>query len=211
MIILIFINIFNRLCADHSSRREDREKGHNEQSRPAHHTKRKFQVIEIPAVVRVQPTRPSPTIISLSLSSVPTTSMCTSIHSIETSTRSTLETREAAHPLPQTKFPTRTFASFSNPSLKKNESAVYSETSEKKTPIRNKRRHPKNETRHTTEVLGHPSSVSPELQEPSTEEVIVSPHFEQDKTTTDKSGLLPTTPYVKNGLINCCREHLFAL
>ena len=153
--------------------------------------------MKIPAGVRAKPTRPSPTTISLSLSSVPTTSVCTSIHSIETSTRSTLETRKV----------TGTFAPFSNPSTKRKESAVYSETSERKTPIRKKRSYAKNETRNMTEVSRHLLSVSPEPREPSTAEagVISSPHFEQDKTTTDKSGSLSTTSHAYNGgLINCC-------
>ena len=204
--ISIFFNIFIRLRAEHSSRREDREKGHNEQSGPGFHTKSKFQVMEIPARVRAQPSRPSPTTISLPLSSVPTTSVCTSIHSIETSTRSTLETRKAASPLPQTtKSSTRTFAPFLNPRTKKKETAVYSETSKKKSPLRNKRSHAKNETRNMTEAIRHPSGFSLEPREPFTAEAGVSRHFEQDKTTTDKSGLLPTTLYTKsNGLINCC-------
>ena len=208
MSISIFLNIFNRLCADHSSRREDREKGHNEQSRPVHHTKRKFQVMEIPARVTVQPIRPSPITITLSLSSVPTTPVCTSIHSVETSTRNTLETRKAADPLPQTnKSPTRTFAPFSNPNTKKRGTYVHSETGEKKKPIRNKRWHKKDKTRKVTEDISHLSGVSPEPRETSTAGagVIFSPHFEQDKTTTYKFSL-PTTSYTAhNGLINCCQ------
>ncbi|XP_015777661.1 PREDICTED: uncharacterized protein LOC107355591 [Acropora digitifera] len=179
---------------EHSSRRENREKGNNEQSIPAHHTKRKFQVIEIPAGVRVQPTRPSPITISLPLSFVPTMSVSTSIHSIDNSTRSIRETRIAADPLPQTKkSPTRTFAPFSSPSTKKKETAVYSETGEKKNTIRNKRWHSKFETRNMTEALKQSSDVSPEPWEHSTEAgVIFSPHFEQDKTTTYKFSLRTT-------------------
>ncbi|XP_015771234.1 PREDICTED: uncharacterized protein LOC107349563 [Acropora digitifera] len=175
---------------EHSSRREDRERGQNEQSRPEHHTKRKFQVMEILAGVNVQPTRPNPTTIShsLSLSLVLTTSVSTSIHSIETSTTSTLETRKAANPLPQTKkSPTRTVAPFSNPSTKNKETAANSETGEKKRPIRDKRWHPKNETRYTTEALTQSSGVSPTPREPSITAaagVIFLPYFGQDETMT---------------------------
>ncbi|XP_029202600.2 uncharacterized protein [Acropora muricata] len=180
---------------EHSSRREDREKGNNEQFMPAHHKKRKFQVMEIPAGVRVQPTRPSPITISLPLSFVPTMSVSTSIHSIDNSTRSIRETRIAADPLPQTKkSPTRTFAPFSSPSIKKKEAAVYSETGEKKNTIRNKRWHSKFETRNMTEALKQSSDVSPEPWEPSTATgVIFSSHFEQDKTTTYKFSLRTTS------------------
>ena len=157
--VWLFFNISIDLCAEHSSRREDRERGQNEQSRPEHHTKRKFQVMEILAGLKVQPTRPSPT--TISLSPVLTTSVSTSIHSIETSTRSTLGTRKAADPLPQTKSPTRTFVPFSDPSTKIKETAVHSDTGEKKGPIRNKRWHPKNETRNMTEALTQSSGVSP--------------------------------------------------
>ena len=185
--ISIFFNLSIRLRAEHSSGREDREKGNNEQAMRAHHTKRKFQVMEIPAGVRAQPSRPSPTAISLSLSSVTTTSVCTSIHFIETSTRSTLEIRKTANPLPQTKkSPTRGFAPFSNPSAKEKEIAVYNETSEKKSSLRNKRSHAKKETRNMTEDLRHPPGVSPEPRESSTT---------AGKMTTVKSDLLPMTSY----------------
>jgi len=118
---------------EHSSRLKDSKKEQNEQSRPAHHSKKKFQAVEILAGARVQPTRTSPATICVSLSPVPTTSVYTSIYSIETSARSTLETNEAADLLPQTKkSPTRTFAPFSNPSAKKKETAAHSETGEKK-------------------------------------------------------------------------------
>ena len=160
--------------------------------------------MEILAGARVQPTRTSPATICLSLSPVPTTSVYTSIYSIETSARSTLETNEAADLLPQTKkSPTRTFAPFSNPSAKKKEAAVHSETGEKKKLIRNKRWHTKNETANMTEVLRHPLGVFPEPREPSTAAdgagVIFSPHFEQDETPTYNFSL-PN----KQGLINCC-------
>lgn len=126
--------------------------------------------MKILAGVNVQPTRPSPTTIShsLSLSPVLTTSVSTSIHSIETSTTSTLETRKAANPLPQTKkSPTRTVAPFSNPSKTIKETAVHSETGEEKRPIRDKRWHPKNETRYMTEALTQSSGVSPTPRKPS--------------------------------------------
>lgn len=203
-IILIF-NICIRLCAEHSSRLKDSKKEQNEQSRPAHHSKRKFQAVEILAGARVQPTRTSPATICVSLSPVPTTSVYTSIYSIETSARSILETNEAADLLPQTKkSPTRTFAPFSNPSAKKKETAAHSETGGKKKLIRNKRWHTnKNETANITEVLRHHLGVSPEPREPSTAAagagVIFSPHFEQDKTPTYNFSL-PN----KQGLINCC-------
>ena len=205
MTISVFLNTLNCLCAEHSSRREDREKGNNEQSMPAHHKKRKFQVMEIPPAVRVQPTRPSPITISLSLSFVPTMSVSTSIHSIDNSTRSIRETRIAADPLPQTKkSPTKTFAPFSSPSIKKKEAAVYSETGEKKNTIRNKRWHSKFETRNMTEALKQSSDVSPEPWEPSTAAgVILLSHFEQDKTTTYKFSLGTTSNTVYYGLINC--------
>ena len=197
------------LCAEHSSRREDRERGKNEQSRPAYHTKRKFQVMEILAGVQVQPPRLSPTTISLSLSTVFTTSVSTSIHSIETSTRSTLETRKAANPLPQAKIsPTRTVAPFSNPRTKIKETAVYGETGEKKRPIRNKRSHTKNETANMTEVIRPPSGVSPEPREPSTAAgagVIFSPHLEQNKTMTYNFSLCTNVSATDDeGLNNCC-------
>ena len=205
MTISVFLNTLNCLCAEHSSRREDREKGNNEQSMPAHHKKRKFQVMEIPPAVRVQPTRPSPITISLSLSFVPTMSVSTSIHSIGNSTRSIRETIIVADPLPQTKkSPTRTFAPFSCPSIKKKEAAVYSETGEKKNTIRNKRWHSKFETRNMTEALKQSSDVSPEPWEPSTAAgVILLSHFEQDKTTTYKFSLGTTSNTVYYGLINC--------
>ena len=211
MTISIFLNNnLNCLCAEHPSRHEDREKGNNEHSLPAHHTKRKFQVMEIPAGVRVQPTRPSPITISLSLSFVPTMSVSTSIHSIHNSMRSIRENRIAADQLPQTKkSPTRTFAPFSSPSTKKKETAVYSETDEKKNAIRNKRWHSEFETRNMTEALTQPPDVSPEPWQPSTAAgvgVIFSPHFEQDKTTTDKFLLHTTSNVAHYGLINCCHS-----
>ena len=206
---IFFFKISILLCAEHSSPREDRERGKNEQSRPAYHTKRKFQVMEILAGVKVQSTRPSPTTISLSLSPVFITSVSTSVHSIETSTRSTLETRRAANPLPQTKIsPTRTVAPFSNPSTKIKETAVYSETGEKNRPIRNKRWHTKNETANMTEVIRPPSGISPEPREPSTAAgagVIFSPHLEEDKLMTYNFSLCKNISATDDeGLINCC-------
>ena len=165
--------------------------------------------MEILAGLKVQPARPSPTTISLPLSPVFTTSLSISIHSIETSIRSTLETRRAANPLPQTKMsPTRTVAPFSDPSTKIKETAVYSETGEKKGPIRNKRWHTKNETTNVTEVIRPPSGVSPEPGEPSTAAgagVIFSPHFEQDKTMTYNFSLCTNISATDDrGLMNCC-------
>ena len=166
--------------------------------------------MEIPTGARVQPTRTSPATIRLSLSPVPITSVSTSIYSIETSTRSSLETNKAADLLPQTKkSPTRTFGPFSNPSTKKKETAANSETGEKKRPIRDKRWHPNNETANMTEVLRHPLGVSPEPREPSTAAgagVIFSPHFELDKTTTYNFSLGTEPPQLagRKGLINCC-------
>ncbi|XP_044184793.1 uncharacterized protein LOC122964932 [Acropora millepora] len=146
--------------------------------------------MEILAGVNVQPTRPSPTTIShsLSLSPVLTTSVSTSIHSIETSTTSTLETRKAANPLPQTKkSPTRTVVPFSNPSTKIKETAVQSETGEEKRPIRDKRWQPKNETRYMNEALTQSSGVSPTPREPSITAaagVMFLPYFGQDESMT---------------------------
>ena len=86
--------------------------------------------MEILAGARVQPTRTSPATIRLSLSPVPTTSVYTSIYSIETSARSTLETSKTTDRLPQTKkSPTRT--PFSNPSAKENDIAWLGGTGEK--------------------------------------------------------------------------------
>ena len=206
-----FFKISILLCAEHSSRREDRERGQNEQSRPEHHTKRKFQVMEILAGVNVQPTLPSPTTIShsLSLSPVLTTSVSTSIHSIETSTTSTLETRKAANPLPQTKkSPTRTVAPFSNPSTKIKETAVQNETGEEKRPIRDKRWQPKNETRYMTEALTQSSGVSPTPREPSITAaagVMFLPYFGQDESMTyNFSQCTNISATDDGGLINCC-------
>ena len=139
-----------------------------------------------------------------------TTSVYTSVYSIETSARSTLETNKAAGLLPQTKMsPTRMFTPFSNPSTKKKEIAAHSETGEKKKSIRNKRWDTKNETANMTEGLRHPLGISPEPREPFTAAagagVISSPQFEQDNRTSYNFSLhtYPSMmPY--SGLINCC-------
>lgn len=145
--------------------------------------------MEILAGGRVQPTRTSPATIFLSLSPVPTTSVYSSVYSIETSARSTLETNKAAGLLPQTRMsPTRTFTPFSNPSTKKKEIAAHSET---KKLIRNKRWDSKNETANMTAAAGAG--------------VVSSPHFEQDNRTSYNFSLhtYPSMmPY--SGLINCC-------
>ena len=102
---------------------------------------------------------------------------------IETSTRSILETRKAADTLTRTKSPTRTLAPASYSSIRKNETAVYSDSGK---AMRNRRWHAQNETRNMTDVLSLPKNISHEPRDPPTVKagVTFSPHFDRDKTTT---------------------------
>ena len=150
-----------------------------------HHswTKKKVHVEEIPIEIRVQPTLQSSTIIlhsSIAVGKVPTTFVNYHDH-IESSTRSTLETGKAVDPLTQAKSQTRTLGPASNPSTTKNETAVYSDSGK---AMRNRRWQAINKTRNMTEVLSLPKYISPEPSDPPSVEVIVSPHFDRDKTTT---------------------------
>ena len=140
---------------------------------------------EIPIEIRVQPTIQSSTIIlhsSIAVGKVPTTFASYHDH-IETSTRSTLGTRKATDPLAQTKFPTRRLGPTSDPSTKKNGTAVYSNSGK---AMRNRRWHAENETRNMTEVLSLPKNISHEPRDPPTVEAAVTfwPHFDRDKTTS---------------------------
>lgn len=140
---------------------------------------------EIPIKIRVQPTLQSSTIIlhsSIAVGKVPTTFVSYHDH-METATRSTLGSRKATDPLAQTKFRTRTLGPASDPSTKKNGTAVYSDSGK---AMRNRRRHVENATRNMTEVLSLPKNISHELRDPPTVEagVTFSPHFDHDKTTT---------------------------
>ncbi|XP_015771235.1 PREDICTED: uncharacterized protein LOC107349564 [Acropora digitifera] len=152
-----------------------------------HHAwaKRKFHVEEIPTEIRVQPTLQSSTIIlysSIAKGKISTAFVSYHDH-IETSTRSILETRKAADTLTQTKSPTRTLAPASYSSIRKNETAVYSDSGK---AMRNRRWHAQNETRNMTEVLSLPKNISHEPRDPPTVKagVTFSPHFDRDKTTT---------------------------
>ncbi|XP_044184949.1 uncharacterized protein LOC122947385 [Acropora millepora] len=152
-----------------------------------HHAwaKRKFHVEEIATEIRVQPTLQSSTIIlysSIAMGKISTAFVSYHDH-IETSTRSILETRKAADTLTQTKSPTRTLAPASYSSIRKNETAVYSDSGK---AMRNRRWHAQNETRNMTEVLSLPKNISHEPREPPTVKagVTFSPHFDRDKTTT---------------------------
>ncbi|XP_067043625.1 uncharacterized protein [Acropora muricata] len=152
-----------------------------------HHawTKRKFHVEEIPIEIRVQPTLQSSTIIlhsSIAMGKISTAFVSYHDH-IETSTRSILETRKAADTLTRTKSPTRTLAPASYSSIRKNETAVYSDSGK---AMRNRRWHAQNETRNMTDVLSLPKNISHEPRDPPTVAagVTFSPHFDRDKTTT---------------------------
>lgn len=138
---------------------------------------------EIPIKIRVQPTLQSSTIIlhsSIAVGKVPTTFVSYHDH-METATRSTLGSRKATDPLAQTKFRTRTLGPASDPSTKKNGTAVYSDSGK---AMRNRRWRAQNETRNMTEVW--PKNILHELRDPPTVEagVTFSPHFDRDKTTT---------------------------
>lgn len=85
---------------------------------------------------------------------------------------------------------------------------MQNETGEEKRPIRDKKWHPKNETRYMTEALTQSSGVSPTPREPSITAaagVMFLPYFGQDESMTyNFSQCTNFSATDDGGLINCC-------